>query len=54
LAAGYRIANAGELKGDYTVNETTLQNTTVNDIRNVAIEFDYSGFIVTAGISYEF
>jgi len=54
IAGGYRIANAGELKGDYTVNETTLQNTTVNDIRNVAIEFDYSGFIVTAGISYEF
>ncbi len=55
IAGGYRIANAEELKGDYTVNGTTLENTTVNNItNNVVIEFDYSGFIVTAGISYEF
>ena len=55
IAGGYRIANAGELKGDYTVNGTTLENTTVNNItNNVVIEFDYSGFIVTAGISYVF
>jgi hypothetical protein len=55
IAGGYRIANAEELKGDYTVDGTTLENTTVNNItNNVVIEFDYSGFIVTAGISYEF
>lgn len=55
IAGGYRIADAGKLKGDFTVNGTTLENTTVDNITNdVAIDFDYSGFIVTAGISYEF
>ena len=53
LAGGYRIANAGELKG-VVANGSTLENKTLNDTKNVAIEFDYSGFIVTAGISYEF
>lgn len=55
IAGGYRIANAGELKGDLTVNGISLENVTVDDIiNNAAIKFDYSGFIVTAGISYEF
>lgn len=53
IAGGYRIANAGELKG-VTVNGSTLENKPLYDTKNVAIEFDYSGFIVTAGISYEF
>jgi len=53
IAGGYRIANAGELKG-VTVNGSTLEDKPLYDTKNVAIEFDYSGFIVTAGISYEF
>jgi hypothetical protein len=31
-----------------------LEDKPLYDTKNVAIEFDYSGFIVTAGISYEF
>jgi len=51
LAAGYRIANAGELKGDHIENRTTLENMPVRDSSGNAIKFDYSGFLLTGGIS---
>jgi len=55
-AAGYRIANAGELIGDLIVNSSignneTVKNAPVEDMNGNAIEFDYSGFMLTAGIS---
>ena len=57
IAAGYRIANAGELKGDlffrdYMMgNDVTVKNVPVRDTRGNPIEFDYSGFLITGGIS---
>lgn len=51
LALGYRIADAGELKGDHIENGITLEDMPVRDISGNGISFDYSGFLVTAGIS---
>lgn len=51
VAAGYRIANAGELKGDHVENGITFQDMPVRDISGNPIEFDYSGLLVTAGVS---
>ena len=56
IAAVYRIANAGELKGDYVGSDSfgnvvTVKNMPVRDTRSNPIEFDFSGFILTGGIS---
>jgi len=51
LAIGYRIANAGELKGDHIENGITFENMPVRDVNGNAISFDYSGFLASAGIS---
>lgn len=51
LAAGYRIANAGELKGDHIENGVTVKNMPVRDVSGNPIEFDYSGFFLTGGVS---
>jgi hypothetical protein len=57
LAAGYKIAYAGELKGDHIEreymfgNEWTVKNMPVEDINGKAIKFDYSGFLFTGGFS---
>ena len=51
LALGYRIANAGELKGDHIENGITFENMPVRDVNGNAISFDYSGFLASAGIS---
>ena len=51
MAAGYRIANAGELKGDLVENGITFKDMPVRDISGNPIEFDYSGLLITGGIS---
>jgi hypothetical protein len=51
VAAGYRIANAGELKGSYTENDVTFKDVPVRNLSGNPIEFDYSGFLLTGGIS---
>jgi len=51
LAVGYRFADAGELKGDHIENGIKYEDMPVRDINGNAISFDYSGFLVTAGIS---
>lgn len=50
LAVGYRISNAGELKGDHVQNGIRYENMPVRDINGNALEFDYSGFLFTGGI----
>lgn len=54
LAGGYRIANAGELKGDHVENGVTLEDMPVRDINGNGIEFDYSGIFLTGGVSIIF
>ena len=51
IAAGYRIANAGEIKGDYTIYGITYKDFKLTDMNDNPIEFDYSGFFLTGGIS---
>lgn len=51
VSAGYRIANAGELKGDYIENGTLNKNMPIIDTYGNAIKFDYSGFLFMCGIS---
>jgi len=51
LAVGYRIANAGEMKGDHIENGIKFENMPVRDINGNGINFDYSGFLASAGIS---
>ena len=51
MAAGYRIANAGQLTGNHTVNGVTIENMPLRDISGNPIEFDYSGLLLTAGVS---
>ena len=54
LAVGYRIANAGDLKGDYVDTVDTgasFEDVSVRDSNGNDIEFDYSGFLITGGIS---
>jgi hypothetical protein len=51
ISAGYRLANAGELKGDHVENGTRVKDQPVRDINGNAIEFDYSGLFLTGGIS---
>ncbi|MBK7377921.1 MAG: hypothetical protein IPJ03_02775 [Ignavibacteriales bacterium] len=53
IASGYRIANAGVLKGDLTQNGIKYTNQPVNDISGNGIEFDLSGVLITAGISIQ-
>jgi len=54
-AAGYRLADAGALTGDLTVNGITESNQEVTDLINDnTIEFNYSGFFVTGGVSIGF
>ena len=54
IAVGYRLANAGELKGDHVENGTTYTDMPVKDINGNGVEFDYSGFFVTGGVSIRF
>lgn len=54
IAAGYRLANARELKGDQVENGTTYSDMPVTDINGNEVEFDYSGFFVTGGVSIKF
>lgn len=51
LAIGYRMSNAGELKGDHVINGIRYKNLPLYDINNNGIEFNYSGFLITGGIS---
>jgi hypothetical protein len=51
VAAGYRIANAGELKGEHLENGDSFENMPVRDINGNGIEFDFSGTILTVGIA---
>jgi hypothetical protein len=51
IAAGYRIADAGKLKGSVTGSGEDGKNKVVEDINGNAVEFDYSGFLITGGIS---
>ena len=51
IAAGYRIASAGELWGDHIENGVTVKNIPVKDSSGKSIEFDYSGFLISGGIS---
>lgn len=51
IAIGYRIANAGELKGNHLENGVSYENMPVRDISGNPIEFDFSGFLITGGIS---
>jgi hypothetical protein len=53
-AVGYRLANAGELKGEQVENGTTYTDMYVNDINGSKVEFNYSGFFVTVGVSIRF
>ena len=54
FATGYRIADAGELKGEHVENGITFNDMPVRDISGNAIEFDYSGLFLTAGVSILF
>jgi hypothetical protein len=54
IAAGYRLANAGELKGDQVENGTTYKDMPMTDINGSEVEFDYSGIFVTGGVSIKF
>jgi len=54
LAGGYRIANAGEIKGDHIENGMTFEDMPVRDLSGNGIEFDYSGIFITGGISIIF
>ena len=54
FAVGYRLADAGELKGDQVENGTTYSDVTMLDINGNDIEFDYSGFFVSGGVSIKF
>lgn len=51
LVLGYRIADAGELKGDHIENGVKFEDMPVRDINGNGISFDYSGFLASAGIS---
>lgn len=48
---GYRIANAGELEGDFTENGLSVNDRPLYNVRGNAIEFDYSGIFFAGGIS---
>jgi hypothetical protein len=51
LAVGYRLAEAGELKGDHIENGIKFEDMPVRDINGNGVSFDYSGFLASAGIS---
>jgi hypothetical protein len=51
LAVGYRLADAGELKGDHIENGIKFEDMPVRDINGNGVSFDYSGFLASAGIS---
>jgi hypothetical protein len=50
-AVGYRIAKAGELKGDLVENGIRFNDMPVQGNWGETVEFNYSGFILTGGIS---
>jgi len=51
VAVGYRIAKAGELKGDLVENGITFNDMPIQGNWGETVEFNYSGFILTGGIS---
>ncbi|MEJ2104233.1 MAG: hypothetical protein P8X47_06605 [Ignavibacteriaceae bacterium] len=51
IGLGYRIADAGELVGDHVENGIKYANMPVRDVNGKGIKFDYSGLILTGGIS---
>ena len=53
IGVGYRIANAGELKGTHIENGVKYTDQPVRDINGNAIEFDYSGLLFSAGITFK-
>lgn len=48
---GYRISNAGELKGTYYEGGQKYEDLPIMDINREPISFDFSGFLFTVGIS---
>jgi hypothetical protein len=50
---GYRISNAGELKGTYTEGNQKYEDLPITNINGEPITFDFSGFLITAGISFK-
>ncbi|MFZ1279982.1 MAG: hypothetical protein WAR59_04040 [Ignavibacteriaceae bacterium] len=48
---GYRISNAGELKGTYYEGDQKYEDLPITDINREPISFDFSGFLFAAGIS---
>ena len=55
LTVGYRFADAGLMKGHYTLNgQTSSEDKPFVDFRGHEVMFDYSGVILSAGISVEF
>ena len=55
VAVGYRFADAGLMKGQYTINgQTSSGDEPFLDFRGHEVKFDYSGVILSAGISVEF
>ena len=48
---GYRISDAGELKGTYNEGSQKYEDLPITDINGEPITFDFSGFLITAGIS---
>lgn len=49
-AVGYRIADAGELKGEVSRNGNSIDDIPISNIRGSGIEFDYSGVFFLGGI----
>jgi len=54
LAVGYRIADSGDLKGDQTVNGSIFSNVSLLDNDQAPVKFNYSGFLLRAGINFRF
>lgn len=53
LSSAYRLANAGVLSGTGKLNGVPQINGPIYDARGGEIEFNYSGFTFTGGISFE-
>ncbi len=51
-AVGYRIADAGVLRGDFIQNRTEYKDMPLRNADGKSMAFDFSGFLITGGISF--